>query len=167
MPYQTNGVNYPSPGFSPYQAPFISPYNPQISIPYSAYGQVQPPSVQPTNYQTQVSNASSPVRGRFIKSETEITPSDVPMDGYASYFPSEDGSCIYVKFWDKDGKIQTRTFVPNVTDNPDTPNAPSFEDEMRQGMADIKKLLSQRPASGYSKYRKSSDNTQERTDNDA
>lgn len=140
MPYQTNGVNYQDPGFTPYGSPYT--YQSQPSYPFApSYPQVQSPMSQPPTYSNQTSNPF-PVRGRAIKSETDISPRDVPMDGYASYFPADDGSCIYVKFWDKDGKIQTQKFVPEANGTADSTEGTSFEDEMRQGMADIKKLLS-------------------------
>lgn len=154
MPYQTNGINYQDPGFSPYGAPYNYPN--QLGYPFmQSYPQVQQPMSQPQTYSNQPSNPV-PVRGRVIKTETDISPRDVPMDGFASYFPADDGSCIYVKFWDKDGKIQTQKFVPEVSGTSDPASSTSFEDEMRQGMADIKKLLSRQ---NYKpKYRKPANN---------
>lgn len=138
MPYQTNGVNYPNPGWNQYQ------YQPAPTYPFTPYyTPVQQPNAQPMNYNAHVANPA-PVRGRVVKTDSEITPSDIPMDGYASLFPAEDYSCIYVKRWDKDGKIQTTKFIPVQTDAPDSNSTASFEDEMRSELADIKRMIAQR-----------------------
>ena len=140
MPYPTNGVNYSSPGYNPYipnytyPAPVTYPFAP-ANIP------AQQPTVSQQTYAPQV----APVRGRVVKSETDISPSDVPMDSYSSYFPLEDASCIYVKYWDKDGKIQTTKFVP-VNDASDVVSTASFEDEMRERFDTIERLVKQRNA---------------------
>lgn len=144
MPYQTNGVNYPSPGFTPYNPSYIYPYQP--TYPFTpSYTPVQQPNVSPTTYGTSTqAGTSAPVRGRTVKADTDISPSDVPMDGFSSYFPAEDGSCIYVKHWDKDGKIQTTKFVPVPGDASDFAPTASFEDEMRERLDNIERLVKQR-----------------------
>lgn len=128
MSYPLNGVNYPSPGYTPYY-----PYPAQPTYPFTpTYTPVRQPNVSPTTYDsTPQVGTSAPVRGRMVKVDTDISPSDVPMDGFSSYFPAEDGSCIYVKHWDKDGKIQTTKFVPVPNDTSEFVPTASFEDEMR------------------------------------
>ena len=142
MPYQptTTGVNYPSPGYNPYY-----PYPIQPTYPFTpTYTPVRQPNVSPTTYDAPQVGTSAPVRGRIVKADTDISPSDVPMDGFSSYFPAEDGSCIYVKHWDKDGKIQTTKFVPVPNDTSDFVPTASFEDEMRERMDTLENLLRQR-----------------------
>lgn len=145
MPYQTNGVNYNTPGYTPpYYNPATAPTYP-YTYPFTpSYTPVQQPNVTPTTYGTSTPGTSAPVRGRTVKADTDISPSDVPMDGFSSYFPAEDGSCIYVKHWDKDGKIQTTKFVPVPADTSDFVPTASFEDEMRERMGKIEKLLTKR-----------------------
>lgn len=139
MPYQPNGVNYPNTGWNQY------PYQTTPGYPFTPYyTPVQQPNAQPASYSGMQTGNPAPVRGRVVKTDAEITPSDVPMDGYASLFPTQDYSCIYVKQWDKDGKIQTTKFVPAQTDASDFTPTASFEDEMRSELADIKRMLSQR-----------------------
>lgn len=137
---QTTGANCPYPGYNPY-----NPYPIQPTYPFTpTYTPVRQPNVTPTTYDATQVGTSAPVRGRIVKVDTDISPSDVPMDGFSSYFPAEDGSCIYVKHWDKDGKIQTTKFVPVPTDTSDFVPTASFEDEMRERMDTLENLLRQR-----------------------
>ena len=141
MSYQPpTGVNYPSPGYNPYYPCPIQPTYPFTPT----YTPVRQPNVSPTTYDATQVGTSAPVRGRIVKVDTDISPSDVPMDGFSSYFPAEDGSCIYVKHWDKDGKIQTTKFVPVPNDTSDFVPTASFEDEMRERMDTLENLLRQR-----------------------
>lgn len=137
---QTTGANCPYPGYNPY-----NPYPIQPTYPFTpTYTPVRQPNVSPTTYDVTQVGTSAPVRGRIVKVDTDISPSDVPMDGFSSYFPAEDGSCIYVKHWDKDGKIQTTKFVPVPNDTSDFVPTASFEDEMRERMDTLENLLRQR-----------------------
>lgn len=137
---QTTGANCPYPGYNPY-----NPYPIQPTYPFTpTYTPVRQPNVTPTTYDATQVGTSAPVRGRIVKVDTDISPSDVPMDGFSSYFPAEDGSCIYVKHWDKDGKIQTTKFVPVPNDTSDFVPTASFEDEMRERMDTLENLLRQR-----------------------
>lgn len=52
--------------------------------------------------------------GRQISSIEEIMPNDVPMDGSVSFFPVRDGSCVYAKYWNRQGTIDTIKFVPEM-----------------------------------------------------
>ena len=155
MPFQTNGANIQPPGYNPYIPSITYPVQ-YPNIP--SYTPVQQPNVQPTPYGGATTGTSAPVRGRLVKDDSDISPSDVPMDGFSSYFPAEDGSCIYVKHWDKDGKIQTTKFIPVTTDTSDFIPTASFEDEMRRRMDRIEKLLSSRKNYNKQKYQRN-DNT--------
>lgn len=174
MPFQTTGVNYNMPPTTPtYPAyPTYFPNYTQPTYPYSpttcppAQQLNQQLNVAPTTYGTNMSATLAPVRGRMVKSDTDISPSDVPMDGFASYFPAEDGSCIYVKHWDSNGKIQTMKFVPAPAEGSDFVPTASFEDEMRDWMSRIDKTLSQR--NNYKpRYHKQNQQTQTEGGNDA
>lgn len=140
MPYQNNGVNYMTPIFTPYQPSYTYPVQP--SYPYTpSYTPVQQPNATPTPYGGTNAGSSGPVRGRMVKADTDISPSDVPMDGYPSYFPAEDGSCIYVKMWDNNGKIQTKKYIPAPDDASEFVPTASFEDEIRSRFDSIENLI--------------------------
>lgn len=49
--------------------------------------------------------------GKMISSVSDILPQDVPMDGSPAFFPQNDGSCVYIKFFDKSCNIQTVRYV--------------------------------------------------------
>ena len=51
------------------------------------------------------------IPGRFVNNPNEIVPQEVPMDGSVALFPVADGSRIYMKGWDNNGGIQTRSYV--------------------------------------------------------
>lgn len=51
------------------------------------------------------------LNGKYIQNENDILPAEIPMDGNRSYFPSADETYILVKFWDSNGKIQTRKYL--------------------------------------------------------
>ena len=66
------------------------------------------------------------LNGRIINSPNDIRPNEVSMDGLPSVFPMGDGSCVYVKYWDANGMIQTicyRATQPQQTNqNQGTPD---------------------------------------------
>lgn len=153
MPYQTNGVNYPSPGFTPYYNPYTYPTNPVVPtyVPNTVPNQV--PQMQPQQgYSAPTPQfVQTPIHGHTIRDDSvEIPPNDVPMDGTVSLFPTEDYSCIFAKHWNKDGKITTTKFVPVPMDEDYTPT-PGFEDEMRSRMDELKQLLQQNNHRSYNK----------------
>lgn len=84
-------------------------YNPTVAGSY--YPQIQPSYIPPT-YQPIVRQNNSMVNGRLINNESEITPSEIPMDNSVSLFPLNDYSVIIAKQWGKDGTIQTVRYVP-------------------------------------------------------
>lgn len=51
------------------------------------------------------------VYGKMVNSEADILPNQIPNDGSASYFPSSDGSKIYFRAWQQDGKIMSKTYI--------------------------------------------------------
>lgn len=108
MPFNGYSSSYPSMNSGSYATPT-----------YSGYGQYQPQtqpaqpvqSPQPQNVVTAPMPRQT-INGRFISNISEVTPNEVPMDGTASIFPVNDGSCVYVRFWNTEGNIQTLKFVP-------------------------------------------------------
>lgn len=51
------------------------------------------------------------IPGRPIDNPAEIRPNEVPMDGNASFFPTNDGKYIYVKCWSSNGTIVTAKYA--------------------------------------------------------
>lgn len=88
----------------------------------AAYSQQQPanqPMAQ-TQYQPQqqAQQQTQPsLIGKHINNLSEIKPIEIPMDGTATYFPTVDGSSIYLRYWDQDGQIKGVRYIPEVAEN--------------------------------------------------
>ena len=67
----------------------------------------------------------SGINGRVVNDFSEITASDVPMNGSAAFFPKSDGAEIQVRAWSPNGTIQTVIYRPvfeqNGSDGTNTP----------------------------------------------
>lgn len=63
------------------------------------------PQAQPPIYQKGLS-------GRVVQSASDVTPSDVAMDGGVSWFPAADGSMVWAKAWTPEGTIRTTAYAP-------------------------------------------------------
>ena len=89
--------NYSPYGYNPYNGYMVPNYNQNMVYP------MQPPQ----NFQQNrpVQNAPVGLNGKPIQRPEEITPNDVMMDGSISYFPAQDGSCIYAKSWNQTADI--------------------------------------------------------------
>lgn len=65
------------------------------------------------------------INGRVVNDFSEITASDVPMNGSAAFFPKSDGTEIQVRAWSPNGTIQTVIYRPvfeqNGSDGTNTP----------------------------------------------
>ena len=72
---------------------------------WKAYSPPPQPQIKPTN-------------GRWVESYEDIMPREVPMDGSICFFPQEDCSCIYAKFWDNNGNLQSFRFLPEKNEPP-------------------------------------------------
>lgn len=59
--------------------------------------------------------------GRVIRTLSEITPNEIPMDGSVSLFPAQDYSCIIAKAWNSEGTIDTIKFVRETPPNNSVP----------------------------------------------
>lgn len=123
-------MTYTYPNYQPNYPTWNQPYMPpQMGIP------VQQPQVPTYPAYTSITGPN-PVRGKVIADFSELMPNDVPMDGFDSIFPTTDGSRIYVQRWEN-GNVVTKTYVPEGSTN-------NFENDVMQGIADIKSLLNQR-----------------------
>lgn len=92
------------------------PLYPQTTVPTTTpYAMPQVPTVQyPPQSPAYSYQMARPIgiSGRFVGSVSEITPSEIPMDGGYSIFPTNDLSAVYVKSWKPDGTIATLEFAP-------------------------------------------------------
>lgn len=111
--------NYPQ---YPYQGQY-QPYVPQVPI-----------TTQATTIPT--------LTGHLVASQEDIKPNDVPMNGQAAYFPSNDGKVIYAKAWNPDGSITTVRYVPETAE--ETPAQPTLFDIANQ-LSNIETLLTEKP----------------------
>lgn len=114
-----------------YQYPnyFQQPYTPTLPA-------------QPIQQPMQV---QSGIMGHMVASHEEIKPNDVPMNGAAAYFPSQDGSVIYAKQWNPNGSITTVRYIPETVQQEDE-QTPTLADVINQ-LNNIEDLLRpKRPA---------------------
>lgn len=123
----------------------ISSYGDRMSmgIPYN-YGppnamRNNPPAVPPGQ------QPAPGIPGRPVSCEQEIKPSEVPMDGGISVFPTQDLQRIYVKGWDYNGNLNTLVFVqemPVAQSSPEnTGVAPIQTDEIIKRLDRIEQML--------------------------
>lgn len=124
MPYG----NYYTPNFTGYNPTFTG-YEPNyVNRTMQTPIQQQYPTYQPG------------LSGRRIANINEVMPNDIPMDGNMSLFPYVDGSCIYGKYWDKNGMLQTVKFVPEVESVVEEPKTDAIEAIMKR-FDDLENLL--------------------------
>ena len=108
---------YGTNGFNRFYGPCGQPMNvPSYPAPYQGnqmgYTPFQPMTAQQQNIQqTQPQPQVVQISGRMVNSADDILPNEVQMDGRNYYFPSFDGSCIYVKTWNKNGKLDMVKYV--------------------------------------------------------
>ena len=111
------------------------PYIPQVPT-------VTPTVTQPT------------LTGHLVASPDEIKPNDIPMNGQAAYFPSNDGKVIYAKAWNTDGSIATVRYVAESAE--ETPSQPTLFDIANQ-LSNIETLLTEKPKTTRKTTRKAAD----------
>lgn len=130
-PYQP-GTMYPS-----YPAPYQG--NPNGYTPF------QPMTAQQQNIQqTQPQPQIVQISGRMVNSADDILPNEVQMDGRNYYFPSFDGSCIYVKTWNKNGKLDMVKYVLDTVEQ--TPKESQLElmlNSINERLSKIEKTLTE------------------------
>lgn len=87
---------------------------------------------------------STPViPGRPVDNPAEIRPNEVPMDGSASFFPTNDGKYIYAKCWNSNGEIITAKYVRDDTPEPARPNP---QQDILDRLERIEKLVTPKKA---------------------
>ena len=101
---------------------------------------------QPTTAQQQIQPQPQIVQisGRMVNSADDILPNEVQMDGRNYYFPSFDGSCIYVKTWNKNGKLDMVKYVLDTVEQ--TPKESQLElmlNSINERLSKIEKTLTE------------------------
>lgn len=136
--YGTNGY------YGPYQPGTMYPSYP---APYQGnqmgYTPFQPMTAQQQNAQ-QPQPQVLQISGRIVNSADDIMPSEVLMDGRNYYFPSADGSCIYVKSWNKNGELTMVKYVLDTVEQ--TPKENKLEimfNSINERLSKIEKTLTE------------------------
>ena len=128
--------NYNPYGYNPYNGYMVPNYNQNMVYPMQS----------PQNFQQNrpVQNAPVGLNGKPIQRPEEITPNDVMMDGSISYFPAQDGSCIYAKSWNQNGSIDTIRYIPETVDvkPKEDPYAQIFQ-QINDRLSKIEKALTE------------------------
>lgn len=136
--------NYSPYGYNPYNGYMVPNYNQNYGAVSPNYGAA--PMQAPNNYQMNrpMQNAPVGLNGKPIQRPEEITPNDVMMDGSISYFPAQDGSCIYAKSWNQNGSIDTIRYIPETVEvNPkEDPYAQIFQ-QINDRLSKIEKALTE------------------------
>lgn len=138
--YGTNGY------YGPYQPGTMYP---SYSAPYQGnqmgYTPFQPITAQQQNVQQpQPQPQVLQISGRMVNSADDILPNEVQMDGRNYYFPSADGSCIYVKAWNKNGELVMVKYVLDTVEQ--TPKENKLEimfNSINERLSKIEKTLTE------------------------
>lgn len=116
--------------------PIMNPnyYNPQYRTPM--YGQFMPQQeqLQPQQFMQQTQQNAVQMYGRIVPAQECIAPNEVPMDGNTAFFPKQDMSEIYAKYWGADGKIYTRLYKPVLDADPN--NSPQTAEKTKFDLSD-------------------------------
>lgn len=139
---------YGTNGFNGFYAPYGQPMNvPSYPAPYQGnqmgYTPFQPMTAQQQNVQ-QPQPQVLQISGRMVNSADDIMPSEVQMDGRNYYFPSADGSCIYVKSWNKNGELVMVKYVLDTVEQ--TPKENKLEimlNSINERLSKIEKTLTE------------------------
>ena len=111
----------------------------------NGYTPFQPTPAQSQNVQqTQPQPQVLQISGRMVNSADDILPNEVQMDGRNYYFPSFDGSCIYVKAWNKNGKLDMVKYVLDTVEQ--TPKESQLElmlNSINERLSKIEKTLTE------------------------
>lgn len=96
---------------------------------------------QQQNPQPQQSQAPA-MQGKWVKTENDIVPMDIPQDGSVVVFPQTDLQVIYLKKWEGNGTITTVPYIPNVAQQPQEPTPEQqFQNSVQQRLSNVEQLL--------------------------
>lgn len=103
-----------------------------IGIQSTGQGMMQPDTMGWKSYSAPPSKpVSKPTMGRWVESFDDIAPQEVKMDGCMYFFPQNDYSCIYARYWDRNGQLRTFRFLPEKIEEPDQPCQSDINDILR------------------------------------
>lgn len=96
--------------------------------------------------QVQQQNPQSPqalaMKGKWVQTEKDIVPMDIPQDGSVVVFPQTDLQVIYLKKWESDGTITTVPYIPNIPQQPQGPTPEQqFQNSVQQRLTNMEKIL--------------------------
>lgn len=126
IPNYGNQLPSQSAGMNPYPAGMPIPQPNTVPL-----AQMPVPQVQKTY-----------LMGKYIQDESDILPAEIPMDGNRSYFPSADENYILVKYWDSNGKIQTRKYTADTVPQEIKPDIYETLGSMNSKIDELRNLLS-------------------------
>lgn len=79
--------------------------------------------------------------GRFVMSEDEIVPREVPMDGCPAVFPQKDLSCVYLKQWNNRGTIDTVRYILEKKPDAEKTASEAFHEEVLGRLTRLEELM--------------------------
>lgn len=109
--------------------PTNGPYN-------SSYG-TNAFNAGPMNQSTMPSSPPNYFGGRLIEDFTEVKPNETPMDGSITLFPTKDLNSIYLRTWNRDGRLMS--FVYRLDTSVDL-NAPVLPPQQQEYQALIDRV---------------------------
>lgn len=115
------------------------PYNMQQPVLQNQYQQQMPVGGTAPNIPLSSTQPQTPFVGRYISDISETLPSETPMDGRISLFPTKDLQAIYLKSWNSDGRLLVFRYILDPSQNLNASAQPQ-EDTTR---IDILKRLDQ------------------------
>lgn len=111
MSYSNNYYGpQPMQAFQPYQTQSLYDMSRQA---YNQPAYNTPMYAQPQPQQT------PPYVGHPVDKLEDIVSGEVPMDGRMYFFPKADQSCVFGKYWNKDGVLTTVTYVAQNVEAPE------------------------------------------------
>lgn len=147
-------VNAPQ---NPYAVSQQNPYVQYASQQFQNWADAQQNQQQsqiPSGYPQQVAPKVTVIRGRIVTGPEEINPAETPMDGLPSVFPTNDGSYIFMKWWNAQGNLETRRYIldhPMQQTQPQQPpqaqsaqqssSAPNGYDELQARMGNLEQMI--------------------------
>lgn len=147
---------------NPYAVSQQNPYVQYASQQFQNWADAQQQTLQnnqtpqiPSGYPQQVAPKVTVIRGRIVTGPEEINPAETPMDGLPSVFPTNDGSYIFMKWWNAQGNLETRRYIldhpqhqiqPQQTQTPVVQQAgpastPTGYDELQARMGNLEQMI--------------------------
>lgn len=78
---------------------------------------------------------------KIISTLDDITMADIPNDCTPAFFPVADGSAIYVKSWNNNGKVDTIKYIPEVLMQPEPQTETVSNEDVINKLNQIEKMI--------------------------